>query len=491
MLEGCGHFLGVLSLSLFYFLYLSFSLSLLSLFFIISNKIEFVLWKYFLCTQQLHVYKSASTNHHSPLAVARVQLDILSSPQTFQLRVRVHVQRGSPILQVCDHSRLMLTWYSVAVQPGFQMNDDFFDNIEKYLEQSGEHDVDYDRESEDEGDDDDELAEDSEYRVGGQEDGLIAMEVPSTSAKSSVSIQRQQISAVLEPFSRHLDEHSRISFKSFLPEASALQAYQAPHSDPLMNPTTAKIFCHFVYVLGPSMSLFERIPPNPHIAFTPGFSAGLHGPQNIWSYTIPMLSLNHPPLLHAILALSALHISKLKNGPDHPSLLHYHIALRRLGKSIASDRHRSHVATLAATLMLAYYETMAAEHDKWSSHIHGAKLLIKDIDFDRIARRIETLDDSGEMEQQQQTPTGVSLLQQRRMRRHMIADDEVDDSFKQFLMGNKQRRQSVHKAKMKRDQLEGKYAKKEMETLRLQADLFWWYTKMDCYQSLLSGCPLV
>lgn len=404
-----------------------------------------------------------------------------------------NASKGSPILQVCHRSRLVLTWASIAVQPGFQMNDDFFDNIEKYLEQSGEHDVDYDRESEDE-EDEDELAEDSEYRVGGQEDGLIAMEVPSTSAETSVSIQHQQISAVLEPFSRHLDEHSRISFKSFLPEASALQTYQAPHSDPLMNPTTAKIFCHFVYVLGPSMSLFERIPPNPHIAFTPGFSAGLHGPQNIWSYTIPMLSLNHPPLLHAILALSALHISKLKNGPDHPSLLHYHIALRRLGKAIASDRHRSHVATLAATLMLAYYETMAAEHDKWSSHIHGAKLLIKDIDFDRVARRIESLDEVGEMglvEQQQQPPTGVSLLQQRRMRRQMIADDEVDDSFKQFLMGNKQRRQSVHKAKMKRDQMEGKNAKKEMETLRLQADLFWWYTKMDCYQSLLSGCPLV
>jgi hypothetical protein len=43
--------------------------------------------------------------------------------------------------------------------------------------------------------------------------------------------------------------------------------------------------------------------------------------------------------------------------------------------------------------MLAYYETMAAEHDKWSSHIHGAKQLLKEIDFDRVTKRVELLDD--------------------------------------------------------------------------------------------------
>ncbi|KAI5820693.1 putative C6 finger domain protein [Pyronema omphalodes] len=303
----------------------------------------------------------------------------------------------------------------------------------------------------------------------------------------------EDISTVLEPFSQHLDEHSRISFRSFLPEPGVLSTYEPNQlSSPLMNPTTAKIFCHFVYVLGPSMSLFERHPPNPHIAFTPG--AGLHGPQNVWSYTIPILSLSHPPLLHAILALSSLHISKLTSASSQPSLLHYHIALRRLGKAIASDKHRGHVATLAATLMLAYYETMAAEHDKWSSHIHGAKQLLKEIDFDRVTKRVELMDDdelNGGLPPQPhgQYTKEPSLLAKRKMRRQMIADDDHDDSLKSYLMGNKGRRGSPPKAKNRN--AERPFSKKELEHLRLQADMFWWYAKMDCYQSLLSGCPLV
>jgi hypothetical protein len=350
--------------------------------------------------------------------------------------------------------------------------------------------IDYDQESEDEMDEEDE-DDDLEYRIGSQEDGMIMMETTGPSGHTMST--RQQISHVLEPFSRHLDEHSRISFRSFLPEPGTLTTYHPTlSSSPLMNPVTAKIFCHFVYVLGPSMSLFERYPPNPHIAFTPG--AGLHGPQNVWSYTIPILSLSHPPLLHAILALSSLHISKLTQASSQPSLLHYHIALRRLGRAIASDRHRGHVATLAATLMLAYYETMAAEHDKWSSHIHGAKQLLKEIDFDRVTKRVELLDDdelNGELggdPQQYTEQKQPSLLAMRKMRRQMIADD-VDENLKSYLMGGKGRRASTQKPRNRN--AERPFSKKELDHLRLQADMFWWYAKMDCYQSLLSGCPLV
>lgn len=367
--------------------------------------------------------------------------------------------------------------------------------------------IDYDQESEDEMDEEDE-EDDGEYRIGAQEDGMIMMETAGPAGQTLSS--RQQISQILEPFSRHLDEHSRISFQSFLPEPSSLATYHPTlSSSPLMNPITAKIFCHFVYVLGPSMSLFERYPPIPHIAFTPG-AAGLHGPQNVWSYTVPILSLQHPPLLHAILALSSLHISKLTQASSQPSLLHYHIALRRLGKAIASDRHRGHVATLAATLMLAYYETMAAEHDKWSSHIHGAKQLLKEIDFDRVTKRVELLDEEelngetsgaassagascgsgggsagGDVYPGQKPP---SMLAMRKMRRQMIADD-ADESLKSYLMGGRGRRGTAPKPR--RSGADRPFTKKELDHLRLQADMFWWYAKMDCYQSLLSGCPLV
>ncbi|CAZ82089.1 unnamed protein product [Tuber melanosporum] len=261
-------------------------------------------------------------------------------------------------------------------------------------------------------------------------------------------------------------------------------------SSPLMNHTTAKIFCHFIYVLGPSLSLFERHPPNPHVAFTPG--AGLSGPQNVWSYTVPMLSLSHPPLLHAILALSSLHISKLTRGPTHPSLLHYHIALRRLGKAIASDKHRGHAATLTATLVLGYYETMAAEHDKWSSHIHGAKQLLKEIDFDKLNRRVSTMEeeraDGGQGSYESaESALQPSLLRLRRMRRPPVAvANEADKNLTAFMMGKSKRR--LYGSGKRPD---APFSRKEEETMQLQEDMFWWFAKMDCYQSVLSGCPLV
>lgn len=319
---------------------------------------------------------------------------------------------------------------------------------------------------------------------------------------------RAHISNIIEPHSRHLNEHSRISFRSFLPDLGVLTTYQPTmSSSPLMNSTTAKIFCHFIYVLGPSLSLFERQPPNPHIAFTPG--AGLHGPQNVWSYTIPMLSLSHPPLMHAILALSSLHISKLTKGPTHPSLLHYHIALRRLGRAIASDRNRGHVATLSATLLLGYYETMAAEHDKWSSHIHGAKQLLKEIDFDRVAKRVELLDEEERLSrenpnmhqqhwqhqqyQQPQRPqlglhqqSQPSLLKLRKMRRQQV-HSEVDENLTALLSGGRVRKRPLGSGRKH----EKAFSDKELDVMQLQADMFWWFAKMDCYQSLISGCPLV
>jgi hypothetical protein len=70
----------------------------------------------------------------------------------------------------------------------------------------------------------------------------------------------------------------------------------------------------------------------------------------------------------------------------------------------------------------------------------------------------------------------------------MIADD-VDENLKSYLMGGKGRRASTQKPRNRN--AERPFSKKELDHLRLQADMFWWYAKMDCYQSLLSGCPLV
>lgn len=317
---------------------------------------------------------------------------------------------------------------------------------------------------------------------------------------------RAAISRILEAHSRNVTgQGGTITYTTYLPDSQTLRAYFPSYSaSPLMNPTTAKIFCHFVFVLGPSLSIFERTSPNPGVAFTPG--AGLHGPQNVWTYTIPMLSLSHPPLLHAVLALSSLHLAKLTKGVENASLLHYNIALRRLGKAIANERQRRDVSTLAATLLLAFYETMTGEHEKWSRHLHGARLLIKEIDFQRVNTRVEALDEL-ERSHQQTGPGNAHVsaeqaqqIQHQQQKRRMLAvrkikrqattpataPNEVDDELTRIIMGEKPKR-APGGGKRGRPG----YSRKELEASQLQADLFWWYCKMDVFSSILSGNPLL
>ena len=58
------------------------------------------------------------------------------------------------------------------------------------------------------------------------------------------------------------------SFTSFIDRPNMLSAYiPSSQSTPLRDPMTARIFCHFVNVTGPSMSMFERHPANPSLIF--------------------------------------------------------------------------------------------------------------------------------------------------------------------------------------------------------------------------------
>jgi len=72
------------------------------------------------------------------------------------------------------------------------------------------------------------------------------------------------------------------SFTSFIEGPDMLATYiPSPQSTPLKDSTTARIFCHFVNVTGPCISLFERHPANPSLMFQ-----GVPVPksqQNIWA----------------------------------------------------------------------------------------------------------------------------------------------------------------------------------------------------------------
>ena len=72
------------------------------------------------------------------------------------------------------------------------------------------------------------------------------------------------------------------SFTSFIDRPDMLASYiPSPQSSPLRDSIAATIFCHFVNVTGPSMSMFERHPANPSLIFQ-----GLPVPksqQHIWT----------------------------------------------------------------------------------------------------------------------------------------------------------------------------------------------------------------
>jgi hypothetical protein len=96
----------------------------------------------------------------------------------------------------------------------------------------------------------------------------------------AVALQAQQVGQ---------DVHLR-SFTSFIDRPDMLATYlPSPQSSPLNDSMTARIFCHFINVTGPSISMFERHPANPSLLFQ-GHPIP-RSQQHIWTckYPIPLI----------------------------------------------------------------------------------------------------------------------------------------------------------------------------------------------------------
>jgi hypothetical protein len=76
-----------------------------------------------------------------------------------------------------------------------------------------------------------------------------------------------QVVEALESGRSFQDAHPR-SIIDFIDRPNILATYvPSPQSTPLSDPVTARIFCHFVNVTAPCMSMFERHPANPSLIF--------------------------------------------------------------------------------------------------------------------------------------------------------------------------------------------------------------------------------
>jgi len=290
------------------------------------------------------------------------------------------------------------------------------------------------------------------------------------------------------------------SMTGFLNEPNVLANYEPPYTvNPLMDPRTARVFCHFITATGPTLAVCERHPSNPPIIFS-----GVPVPKSqraLWTYTLPMKALKHQGLLHAMLALASLHISKLQGTSPMPSLKHYHYALRRVSNSLGNLREKRDVATLAATLLLGYYEVTTAEHNKWNSHLSGARQLIMDIDFAGMQRRIEVHRNQQEARLHQQqihngNGNGYGMLYA-----PGISDDipsryerQLDEDFISTLRGRELRYNQYGQVENEDEPSSASNrppTAHEIENFEIQSDLFWWYAKQDMYQSIVSGNRLL
>ncbi|KAI0542986.1 hypothetical protein GGR58DRAFT_496452 [Xylaria digitata] len=263
----------------------------------------------------------------------------------------------------------------------------------------------------------------------------------------------------------------------------------SPINSPLTDKHIAAVFWHFINVTGPSMSLYERHPLDPSNIFQGQIpKTKQHG----WTYAFPVMSFSHPALLQAMLALGSLQIAKLQKVPPTASLKHYHLALRRIAKNVTRPARRTQTANLAATLILAFYEVWNSDHDKWCSHLLGARWIIKEIPLSEMTRAIMAIKmqkRQAEMEQSQFRTFGDYPSTEDSG--FLYKDwDLMDVSLLSTIMGHEV---SCDDLGMLPEDLSSHprpkyiYTNKDIERYEQLSDLFWWSCKMDVYQSILGG----
>ncbi|KAF4513515.1 hypothetical protein G6O67_000779 [Ophiocordyceps sinensis] len=263
------------------------------------------------------------------------------------------------------------------------------------------------------------------------------------------------------------------TFSAFAQE-QALYEYMsfAPNSE-LQSHAMRTIFRHFVTVTGPSMSLYDR--DCSQTEEPAQFDANAELGNYLFSYKFPVLAWNHPGLLHAIMAIASLQIAKLRGTPATEALKHYHLSIRRIAKNVKTPLGRTKLSTLAATLLLAYFEVWSSDHTKWCSHLFGARLLFREIalrDMSRLylpAKKLRWLSTgdpgkfSGDIDYQLlSTITGMRVLAED----YGLGEGQALDERCLYATD------------------------KDLDDYDILRDLFWWYAKMDVYQSILGGTKL-
>ncbi|KAI3402129.1 hypothetical protein diail_58 [Diaporthe ilicicola] len=261
----------------------------------------------------------------------------------------------------------------------------------------------------------------------------------------------------------------------------------SPMDTPLNDPQTARVFWYFVTMTAPSLSMYERNPVDLSRAFSGEAVPKSH--RHIWTYILPLASLQHPALLQAILAIGSLQLAVLKGDIPTASWLHYGLCTRRSAKNYQSAIRRAEPATLAATLLLGFYEVWSSNHEKWCTHMLGARQLIKETPFREMSRQVLAIHRQRRqnlVENEAQNQYGAFLPQLSSLN-HEVAD--IDLGFVARLTGK-----PVNFVDYSNDSAADSKARqctdRDIESHEHMMDLYWWFCKMDVYQSTLGASRL-
>ncbi|KAK3684490.1 hypothetical protein LTR37_020238 [Vermiconidia calcicola] len=257
-------------------------------------------------------------------------------------------------------------------------------------------------------------------------------------------------------------------------------------ANPLRNSSTARVFAHFIAVTGPSMSIYERQLLNTSVLFTEG-QVPL-SQQGLWTYTMPMAALHHQGLLHAMLAVASLHIARLSNASVTPSYQHYAWALKRVHSDVGDEKKRLRLTTIAASMLLGWYEVMTADHVKWNMHLAGTKQLFLETDFSTMSKQLRRMKNERAARRGQGKKRKASSARTQAQDEVLDQIHDVDERIISELSGREVRYDSHGQITTSANTVPPPLDLGKFEILK---DLYWWYLKQDVYQSIISGNPLM
>lgn len=192
-----------------------------------------------------------------------------------------------------------------------------------------------------------------------------------------------------------------------------------------------------------------------------------------------------------MLALASLQIAKLQGVPATAAMKHYHLAIRRVAKNVKSPRRRMQPATLAATLLLSYFEVWQSDHSKWCNHLFGARILFREIPLRWMSRhclpakrRRLRQKDAEELLQMNTYYAGFKFVPKSQL-------FDLNYSLLTALSGQLVTPDDHGLDNESDHETPGSASDKDIDDYENLRDLYWWYCKMDVYQSMLGGTALL